>query len=230
MESFLLVVILLVLFIRWMILSGRMAEMDRKILELDLRPADARLIARVYALERAMEGLRSERPAAPSAPIAVVVAPPRPVEPEWKWEPPKPEPVIELAEAPVVMELPLRDISVSEATFASSPTPTISERLREKMSGEEWEAIVGGSWLNKLGVFVLVIGIALFLGYSFTKMGPPGRVGIGLAVSLAMLGGGIVLEKRARYMNFARGLLGGGWGALYFTTYAMHSVEAAKVI
>jgi len=75
-----------------------------------------------------------------------------------------------------------------------------------------------------------VIGIALFLGYSFTRMGPPGRVAIGLAVSLAMLGGGVVLERRARYTIFARGLLGGGWGALYFTTYAMHAVDAARVI
>ena len=98
------------------------------------------------------------------------------------------------------------------------------------MSGEEWEAIVGGSWLNKLGVFVLVIGIALFLGYSFTRMGPPGRVAVSLAVSFAMLTGGVLLERRERYTIFARGFLGGGWGALFFTTYAMHSVAAAKVI
>jgi hypothetical protein len=45
-----------------------------------------------------------------------------------------------------------------------------------------------------------------------------------------MLGGGVVLERRARYTIFARGLLGGGWGGLYFTTYAMHAVDAAKVI
>jgi len=29
---------------------------------------------------------------------------------------------------------------------------------------------------------------------------------------------------------FARGLLGGGWGALYVTVYAMHAVEAARVV
>src|SRR5262249_15067858 len=116
------------------------------------------------------------------------------------------------------------------AAFDAPSTPSLSERLRQKMSNEEWEAIVGGTWLNKLGVFVLVIGIALFLGYSFTQMGPAGRVAIGLAVSFAMLGGGVVLERRERYMTFARGLLGGGWAALYFTTYAMHAVNAAKVI
>ena len=121
------------------------------------------------------------------------------------------------------------EVAVPEPVFATV-SPSRSDRLRQKMAGEEWEALVGGSWLNKLGVFVLVIGIALFLGYSFTRMGPPGRVAVSLAVSFALLGGGIALERRARYSIFGRGLLGGGWAALYFTTYAMHAVSAAKVI
>ena len=68
----------------------------------------------------------------------------------------------------------------------------------------------------------------MFLSYSFTQTGPGGRVAIGLGVSFAMLAGGFVMEKRARYKIFARGLLGGGWAALYFTTYAMQAVDAAN--
>jgi hypothetical protein len=97
-------------------------------------------------------------------------------------------------------------------------------------TSEEWEALVGGNWLNKLGVFVLVIGIALALGYSFAHMGPAGRVSIGLALSLAMLGTGAAAERRERYRTFARGLLGGGWAGLYFTVYAMQALDAARVI
>jgi len=104
------------------------------------------------------------------------------------------------------------------------------EPARPSRSSEEWEAVVGGSWLNKLGIFVLVVAIALFLGYSFTQMGPAGRSAIGLAISFALLIGGVVLERRPRYVIFARGLLGGGWAGLYFTTYAMQAVDAAKVI
>lgn len=105
-----------------------------------------------------------------------------------------------------------------------------SDRLRDRAKAQEWEAVVGGSWLNKLGVLVLVIGIALFLGYAFTRMGPSGRVGIGIGVSLALLLGGIVIERKPLYRIVARGLIGGGWAALYFTTYAMHAVPAAAVI
>lgn len=90
--------------------------------------------------------------------------------------------------------------------------------------------MVGGNWLNKLGVFVLVIAIALFLGFSFNHMGPSGRSAVGLAISLALLIGGAIVERRPTYVIFARGLLAGGWAGLYFTTYAMQAVDAAKII
>jgi uncharacterized membrane protein len=92
----------------------------------------------------------------------------------------------------------------------------------------DWESLVGGNWLNKVGVLILVIGIALALGYSFTRVGPGGRVAISLAGSFAMLGAGVALQER--YRVFANGLAAGGWAALYFTTYAMHAVAAARVI
>lgn len=97
-------------------------------------------------------------------------------------------------------------------------------------STDEWEALLGGSWLNKLGVFVLVVGIALALGYSFTRVGPLGRVLTSIAVSVAMLVAGAIAERREKYRIFARGLMGGGWAALYITVFAMHAVEAARVI
>jgi len=81
-----------------------------------------------------------------------------------------------------------------------------------------------------MGVFILVIGIALALGYSFTRMNPAGRVALAVTASLAMLAAGAVFENRERYRTFARGLLGGGWATLYFTVYAAQAVDAAKVI
>lgn len=214
MESVLLVGVLITLFVRWLVLSGKLNSMQQKIELLTADATQPMLIARVYALEQAVKELRAVRPAdvpvapppaKPVVPASVVVEP----EPPRVWEPVKLEP---------------------EPVAAQPAGPTLSQRVRESMQGEEWEAVVGGSWLNKLGVLVLVIGIALFLGYSFTQVGRAGRAAIGLAVSLAMLAGGFLLEKKPRYKIFARGLLGGGWAALYFTTYAMQAVDAAKVI
>jgi len=111
-----------------------------------------------------------------------------------------------------------------------APRFTQPEPVRPSRSSEEWEAMVGGNWLNKLGVFVLVIAIALFLGFSFNHMGPAGRSAVGLAISFALLIGGVIMERRPPYVIFGRGLIGGGWAGLYFTTYAMQAVGAAKII
>jgi predicted membrane protein DUF2339 len=112
----------------------------------------------------------------------------------------------------------------------TATSPSWFDRLRERLAGEEWEAVIGGSWLNKVGALVLVVGLALFLGYSLTHLGPAGKIALGLAVGGAMLGSGVVLERRERYVVFARGLIGGGWAAVYFTAYATHGLEATRVI
>jgi predicted membrane protein DUF2339 len=142
---------------------------------------------------------------------------------DLKW-PPSPErpPISPAIETNESYRRPIAPLTESARAFA--------RRVREQFAGEEWEAIVGGSWLNKLGVLVLVIGISLFLAHSLTHHGPLARVATGLAVSLAMLAGGVVLERRARYVIVSRGLIGGGWAALYTTAYAAHAFESARVI
>jgi uncharacterized membrane protein len=92
------------------------------------------------------------------------------------------------------------------------------------------ETLIGGRWLAKLGIVVLVIGVALFLGYSLRYMGAAGRVATGAVTGVTLLAGGVALERRARYAIFARPLIGGGWALLYFTAYAAHNVEAARII
>ncbi len=134
--------------------------------------------------------------------------------------------------APAVLSTeaqPAQDVEPLPADAASIPEP-VSPPRRRAFSGEEWEAVVGGSWLNKAGVLVLVIGIALFLGYSLTNLGAGGRVAVGYGVSASMLALGVAMERRPPYMVFARGLIGGGWAALYFTTFALHAFPAARVV
>jgi hypothetical protein len=92
------------------------------------------------------------------------------------------------------------------------------------------EQLIGGNLLNKLGALILVIGIALFLSYSFGRTGPMGRAISGLGVSIAILVGGITLERRSLYRVYSRGIIAAGWAALYFTTYAMHSLAATRII
>lgn len=114
----------------------------------------------------------------------------------------------------------------------SAPTPPQHEEAPTApiRSKEDWEAVVGGSWLNRIGALVLVVGIALFLGYSLTQLGPAGKVTIGFAVGVAMLAAGVALRHSERYSNFAVSLVAGGWAAIYFTAYAAHALEPARII
>src|SRR5580700_3867803 len=166
----------------------------------------AELTRRVWALEKSPQAPPIESPAPQPAPFtpppAVVFDPPSVVVP-----PLEPSPV----KAPEPTPAPLPVIPIPEYFREPAlvpPSRTWRDQLRESMGGQEWEAVVGGSWLNKLGVLVLVIGIALLLGYEFTRVGPLGRVATGIAVSLVMLIGGLFIVRKRGYAIFARGLIG----------------------
>jgi uncharacterized membrane protein len=116
--------------------------------------------------------------------------------------PPAPEPVVSATAAPV-----------------PQPAPAI-----------DWEVLIGGNILLKLGVFVFVIGIAYWLRYEWQNVGPAGRVAMSYATALAMLGGGVWSETRNRFRTFGYGLIGGGWAAVYLTTYAMYAIPEAKIL
>ncbi len=119
---------------------------------------------------------------------------------------------------------------VSQPLLEVADEPSLLDRLRSRLSSQEWELLVGGNILNKLGALVLVIGIALFLGYSFGHVTAAGRATIAGLTSTASLCAGIHLERKNRYRIFGRGLMGAGWAALYATSYAIYAVPAARVI
>ena len=111
-------------------------------------------------------------------------------------------------------------------SFGTSGTPK-PETAKRLLNLEE---ILGTDWLNKLGMIILVIGVALFLAYEMRELGPAGKILVGFAVSAAFLGAGIFFELRDRWRLLARASMGGGWALLYFTTYAMNHIGATQVL
>ena len=182
------------------------------------RAFDDRLMlvqGRCASLENEVRATRRAPVAEPPSEPAPAAPPPAP-EPEPVLAAPPPLPVA----APAPPPLP---------AFAPPPVRQPAPPLIQKPSGG-WEELIGGNLLNKLGALVLVIGIALFLSYSFREMEASGRAFTGLGVSIAILGGGLWLERKPLYKTYSYGLIAAGWGALYFTTYAMHALDAARVI
>ena len=92
------------------------------------------------------------------------------------------------------------------------------------------EEILGRNWLNKIGIVLIVLGVAYFGIKELGQLGPVGKVVLSYAISIGLLGGGIFLEKRDRYRVFSYPAIGGGWSLLFWTTYALNHVEAMRVL
>ena len=176
-------------------------------------------------------------PAAPAEAPAGLVRAAEPVAASPK-PPPVPPPIRTApshAVPPIHRPSPAVPAAGSEARRVSTPAvaAATTRTARPRAGGEPidtWEARIGGSWLNRIGVALLVIGIAFALGYSLTRLGPAGKAALATAASLAMIGGGVLLERRETYRFYGRGLIGGGWAALYATAYAVHELEATRVV
>lgn len=113
---------------------------------------------------------------------------------------------------------------------APAPRPADFPRVTRSDRAEDWETRVGANWLNRLGAAVLVIGFALFFGYSLTQFGAWGKVLIGIAAGISLLTAGISLARNDLYRTYAYSLMGAGWAVTFFTTYAAHAVPEARLI
>lgn len=82
------------------------------------------------------------------------------------------------------------------------------------------EEIIGGNWLQKIGVLMVMIGVSYFLKYSFEQgwIGPVAQVSIGIVIGFLFLGAGEFFEKK--YTTWAHILTGAGIGILYFSLFA----------
>lgn len=183
-------------------------------------------IAAVAAEERREELPRREE--APSAPPAAVVSQPVVEPPPVVNAPTVPEPQSAPAivvGAPVVPPTPFVQASERERTAPERTAPRARTR-----SLLDLEQMLGVNWLSKVGVAVLVLGIAFFLAWQLRELGPLGKVVVGTMVALVLLGAGVWGDRQDRYRILGRASLAGGWSLLFFVSYAAHHISAARVI
>ncbi|HXJ03590.1 MAG TPA: DUF2339 domain-containing protein [Candidatus Acidoferrum sp.] len=177
-------------------------------------------------------------PAPATPPIPPAAAPPPEAKPTLPAAPPKIIPTPAAPKAPAMPPAapagtpPVAAARVSPPPSTSpmrvpAPKPRPQRRMNSLSSIEE---TLGTSWFAILGVIMLVIGLALLGKLALQNLGPAGKSLILYAVSLALLGGGIFLEKRDRYKTLGRVAIGGGWALLFFSTFGLHYVPAMRVV
>lgn len=180
----------------------------------------AQLTSRVFNLEQELKQFRNREQPGPATQPILETPPPAPVIP--------PEGIAVTYETPPVAA---PEPEVSKQPPIPPPLPALAKSRRFSFrSLVNLEETLGTNWLNKLGIVILVIGVALFLAYEVRELGPLGKALVGYAVSFAMLAAGVFFERREQWRILARAGIAGGWSLLYFTTYAIYHVPAARVL
>ena len=105
-------------------------------------------------------------------------------------------------------------------TVEMRPTPEVPILEPSLWDRVDWEPIVGGNWLARIGVVAIVIGTAFFLKLAFDNnwIGEPERVVLGILGGLAFLGASQYWLRR--YPVYAQALAGGGIGILYLSIFS----------
>ncbi len=132
---------------------------------------------------------------------------------------PKP-PLVETQVPPRETEKSLiAEPSTVEAKRATPPKSFIS--FEKFKSTEEWEALIGGNVLNRIGALALIFGIGFFLKYAFDNnlISPLVRVLIGVTIGVSLIVGGSRANAK-KFEVFSQGLFGAGISTLYLSIYA----------
>ena len=89
-----------------------------------------------------------------------------------------------------------------------------------RLRAMDWEWLLGGNWLARVGILAVVLGLAFFLKLAFDNdwIGEIGRVVLGLIVGSGLLGGGEYWRRK--YAVWAQALTGGGIAILYLSVFA----------
>jgi uncharacterized membrane protein len=172
------------------------------------------IVLSIIALVTA-SGLRA-RVEALTRSVAQLSAATKQVEPAASWQ--SPEPATPAQPAPVAPSA-TPPAAPSPAAARSAPLPEHAYTTQpERM---DLERVIGGKWLNWIGIAALLLGTAFFLKYAFDNnwIGPLGRITIGLLAGTALIVYSQWLFKKT-YVYFAEGVAGLGAGVLFLSLYA----------
>ena len=132
-----------------------------------------------------------------------------------------------IEEKPQLVSVP--PIEVTKETFEEpivkpqpeKHTPIIVNRKPEIKSN--WEKFIGENLINKIGIVITVLGVAIGAKYSIENnlISPLTRIILGYLTGLGLLGFGIKLK--AKYENYSAVLVSGALAIMYFITFAAYS-------
>jgi uncharacterized membrane protein len=187
--------------------------------------------ARVRRLEQTVASLERRLAAAP-APEDVRVSPaPHPVsEPATSTAPGEAAASAPAVTAPIIQP-PVPPVATSPPVPTPPPVPppppaarVVPPTMATAKTGFDWEHVIAGRWLNRIGLAAVAIGVAYFLKHAIDNdwIGPRGQVAFGLLLGVALLASAPSFIRKG-LVYFADGLTGLGAAILYLSLWAAGS-------
>ena len=109
-------------------------------------------------------------------------------------------------------------------TAPSTPKPQFSlPTINRPKQPSDLEKIIGESWINKIGILIVIIGVAIGAKYSIENelISPLTRIILGYLVGVGLLGFGIKLKPK--FEGYSAVLVSGSISIFYFITYFAYS-------
>jgi uncharacterized membrane protein len=137
-----------------------------------------------------------------------------------------PEPPIKAAETATPLVIPMAPPARPESTTPlRSGTAQPAAAVPRKREPEALESKIGKLWLNRIGIFAILIGVSYFIKYALDNgwIGPTGQIALGLLAGIAVL----LWSERFRnrgYAAFSYSLKAVGIGVLYLSLWGAFQV------
>lgn len=123
--------------------------------------------------------------------------------------------------APSLAVQPAQAKAISDRKPQAAPIPPNVPKTPKSKS--DLEKFIGENLINKIGIVITIIGVAIGAKYSIEHdlISPLTRIVLGYGVGIALLLFGIKLKKK--YLNFSAVLISGAMTIMYLLTYAAYS-------
>lgn len=114
--------------------------------------------------------------------------------------------------------------SIIEEQVNKSKGKTVTSQIDSPKKKSNLEKFIGENLINKIGIVIIIIGVAIGAKYSIEHdlIGPLTRIVLGYLTGLGLMGVAIKLKKK--YENFSAVLISGAMAILYFITYLAYDL------
>ncbi len=117
----------------------------------------------------------------------------------------------------------VKKVQSEQEVSIEKPAPTPLKRIQKPKGKSNLEKFIGENLINKIGIAITVIGVAIGAKYSIDNnlISPLTRIVLGYLVGLGLIGFGMKLK--AKYENFSAVLVSGALAVMYLITFAAYS-------